>query len=183
SSSRSKAAQMSLRSASNQPRARVLRSSISDVSMCLALWPEISAALVATVAVNADAGDFAGVLDPLPDEARQVFQRRRSQRFDLVQELVVERLADLVHAAFEQAEIEHHAGCGIGGAAHAHFGAKGVAVDFLAGRAKGRSLEEMRSFKAKRFRQFPHLESPGSYLMPSVLYVCRLSRHCGCRRQ
>src|SRR5688572_15242347 len=101
---------MSLRKASNQALARVLRSSINYMSMRLALRPEIRAALVATVAMNADAGDLAGVLDPLPDEARQVFQRRRAQRLDLVQKLVVEGLADLLHAAFEQAEIQHHAG-------------------------------------------------------------------------
>src|SRR5260370_10878092 len=125
----------------------------------LTLRPEVSAALVATVAVNADARDLSGVLNPLPDEARQVFQRRRSQRYDIVQELVVERLLHLRHAAFEQAEIEQHPGCGIGGTAQAHFGAERVAVDFLAGRAKGRSRQRMRGLETERFRQFPHLET------------------------
>src|SRR5205085_6639494 len=108
----------------------------NDGSEYLALWPEISAALVATVAMNADAGDLAGMLEALPDEARDIFQCRRSQRLDLVQKLVIEGLADLFHAAFEQAEIQHHAGGWIGRAAHAHFGAKRVAVNFLAGRAE-----------------------------------------------
>jgi len=72
---------------------------------------------------------------------------------------VVERLADPFHAAFEQAEIQHHAGGGIGRAAHAHFGAERVAVNFLAGHAEGRPLQRMRGFEAKRFSQFPHLEN------------------------
>ena len=83
------------------------------------------------------------------NEARNVFQRRRSQRLDLVQKLVVEGLADLFHAAFEQAEIHYHAGLRIGRAAHAHLGAKRVAVNFLAGGAEGRSLQRMRGFEAK----------------------------------
>ena len=103
----------------------------------------------ATVPENADARDLAGVLDPLPDEPRDVFQRRRAQRLDLVEQLVVERQADLFHAALEQAEIDHHAGLRIGRAAHAHLGAKRVAVNFLAGRAEGRALQRMRGLEAK----------------------------------
>src|SRR4051794_6224882 len=174
---------MSLRSASNQLLARALRSSMKDRSIRLFLRSEIRTALVATVPMDADARDLARVLNPIPDEARDIFQRRGPQRLDPVQELVVQRLLYLRHAAFEQAEIEHHSGGGVGRAAHADFGAKRVAVDFLAGRAEGGSRQRMRGFKAKRFRQFPHRESPKSYLMPSVLCVCRLSRHCGWRRQ
>src|SRR6185503_1822710 len=178
---------MSLRSASNQALARVLRPSISDMSIwnsrlyppslrakrsnpsccekewiassltllamtakvTLSLRPEISTALVATVAMNADTRDLAGVLDPLEDIARNIFQRRRSQRLDLVEELVVERLAHLFDAALEQAEVHHHAGGRIGRAAHAHLGAKRVAVNFLAVRAEGRPLQRMRGFEAK----------------------------------
>src|SRR5260221_13496709 len=113
---------MSLRSASNQLRARDLRSSIALTSIGSALRSEIGAALVAAVAVNADAGDFSGVLQPLEDEARQVLQRRLPQRLDLVEELVVERLLHLRHAAFEQAEIEHHSRGRIGRATQAHLG-------------------------------------------------------------
>src|SRR5829696_3606225 len=140
---------MSSRNASNQALARVLRSSMTDTSMRLALWPKVGAALVATVAVNADTRNLAGVLDPFKDVARDIFQRRHSQRLDLVQELVVEGLADFFHAAFEQAQIQHHAGGGIGRAAHAHLGTKRVAVNFLAVRAEGRSLQRMRGFEAK----------------------------------
>jgi hypothetical protein len=99
--------------------------------------------------MNADAGDLAGVLDTLEDVARDIFQRRRSKRLDVVEKLVVEGLADLVHPSFEQAEIQHHAGGRIGRAAHAHLGAKRVAVNFLAGRAEGRPLQRMRGFEAK----------------------------------
>jgi hypothetical protein len=102
---------------------------------------------------------FSRVLQPFKDEARKVFQRRRPQRLYPVQKLVVERLLHLRHAAFEQAEIEHHACGGIGRAPQAHFGTKRVAVDFLAGHAKRRPLQRMRGLEAKRFRQFPHRES------------------------
>src|SRR6478736_3025552 len=112
---------MSLRSASNQPRARALRSSITFTSIGSALRSEIGAAFVATVTMNADARDLACVLEALPDEARQVFQRRRPERLDLVQELVVERLLHLSHTAFEQAEIVQHSRGGVRRAAQADF--------------------------------------------------------------
>src|SRR2546429_5351927 len=131
------------------PCANASRLSQAMTAINLTLRPEISAAFVATVAMNADARDLAGVLEAFPDEARDVFQRRSAQRVDLVQKLVVEGLADLFHAAFEQAEIQHHAGLRIGRAAHAHLGAKRVAVNFLAGRAEGRPLQRMGGLEAK----------------------------------
>src|SRR3982074_3097018 len=131
---------MSLRSASNQLRARTLHSSIPFTSIGSALRSEIGAALVAAVAVNADAGDLSGVLQPFKDEARQVFQRWLPQRLDLVEELMVERLLHFRHAAFEQAEVEQHSRGRIGRAAQAHFGTKRVTVDFLTGLAERRSL-------------------------------------------
>src|SRR5207245_629071 len=101
----------------------------------LALRPVIGAALVAAVAMHADAGNLPGVLQPLPDEARKVFQGRRTQRLDAVEQLVVEHLANVSDTLVEQAEVEHHAGLWIRRAADADLGAEGVAVDFLAGRA------------------------------------------------
>src|SRR5664279_5024181 len=55
----------------------------------LILWAEIAAALVAAIAMNAYPRDRAGVLNLLPDKARKVLQRRRPQRLDLVEQLVV----------------------------------------------------------------------------------------------
>ena len=179
---------MSSRSASNQPRARAFLAIFSiRASTCPsecrsnALRAVIGAALVAAVAVHADPRHLAGVLDPLPDEARQVFQRRRPERLDLVEELVVERLLHLGHAAFEQAEIEHHAGRGIGRAAHADLGAERMAVDFLAGRAHVVPGSACAASNRNDFVN-SHILKIWScpiqfYLMPSVLCVCRLSRH------
>src|ERR1700733_14023504 len=100
---------------------------------------------------------------------------------------MVECLPDLGHAAFEQAKVEQHPGRGIGRAAHDDLGPERVAVDLLAGRAIGRSRQGVRRLESERFRQFPHRQSciafQTSYLMPSVLWVCTLSRHCGWRRQ
>src|SRR5438874_2486398 len=124
----------------------------NDGECNLALRPKISAALVATVAVHADAGDLSGVLQLVPDEARKILQRRRAERFHPVEQLVVERLVHLGHAALQEAKIEHHAGHGIRRAADADFGAKRVAVNFLARRAKRRSRQRMRRLEAERFR-------------------------------
>src|SRR3954454_4179485 len=136
---------MSSRRASNQARARVLRSSIklgSNVDVILStLRTVIGAALVATVAVDADAGELADRGEPLPDEAREVFQRRRAQRLDLVEVLVIKRHAHVLDGALDQAEIDHHAGFGIGRAAQRHLGAKGVAVDLFAISAESRSRQ------------------------------------------
>src|SRR3954447_14703409 len=108
---------MSSRKASNQARAQALRSSIKSGSivdvissaLSSALRTVIGAALVATVAVNADAGEHAHRRQPLPDEARQVFQRRGAERLDLVEELVVEHHAHVLDRPLKQAEIDHHA--------------------------------------------------------------------------
>src|SRR3954464_11307638 len=50
------------------------------------LRPKITAAFVAAVAVHADARQPAGMRDPLPDEAREVFQRRGPERLDVVEQ-------------------------------------------------------------------------------------------------
>src|SRR6266700_8306829 len=84
----------------------------------------IGAAFVAAVAVDADPRDVAGVLDPLEDEARQVFQGRQPERLDPVEQLVVEGVADVGHAAREQAEIDYHSSVRIRRAAHGDFGAE-----------------------------------------------------------
>src|SRR5262245_50575499 len=99
---------MSSRKRSNQARARALRSSIELGSiadaMSSALRTVIGAALVATVTVNADAGQPVDVLEPLPDEAREVFQRRHAQRLDLVEVLVVQRQPHVLDGALDEAE-------------------------------------------------------------------------------
>src|SRR5205085_10537392 len=61
----------------------------------LALRSVIGAAFVAAVTMHADAGDLTGVLHPLPDKAREIFQCRKAQRLDLVEQLVIELLAHL----------------------------------------------------------------------------------------
>src|SRR2546429_5149166 len=96
------------------PCANASRLSQAMTAINLTLRPEISAAFVATVAMNADAGDLAGVLEAFPDEARDVFQRRSAQRVDLVMELVVEGLPYLFHSSFDKAKIHHHAVCRTG---------------------------------------------------------------------
>src|SRR2546423_13203048 len=53
-------------------------------------WSVIGAAFVATVSVDAHPRDPSGMLYPIPDEARDIFQRRRAKRRAPVQELVVE---------------------------------------------------------------------------------------------
>src|SRR5882762_470675 len=141
----------------------------------LTLRAEIAATLVAAVTVHAHPGDAAGALDPLPDKARKILQRRRSKRVDVVEQFVIEHFPHLGHASFEQAEVQHHACRGIGHAAHGHLGAERVAVDFLACRTQRRSGQRMRGLEAERFRQFPHLKESNFYLIPSALWVCRLS--------
>src|SRR3569833_703435 len=103
--------QMSSRNRSNQARARALRSSSSAVSIgfpCArpfgvsGLWPEIGAALMAGVAVDAAAGDGADMLEALIDEAREVLERRQSDRLDLVEKLVIEHLLGLRHRGRQQ---------------------------------------------------------------------------------
>src|SRR5216684_579881 len=126
----------------------------------LALWAIISAALVATVTVYAHPRDRARALNPIPDEARKVLQRRRSKRVDLVEQFVVEHLAHLGHASFEKAEVQYHACRGIGRAAHRYLGTERVAMDLLARRAKRRSAQRMGGLEPERFRQFPHPENP-----------------------
>src|ERR1700748_2513694 len=155
---------MSSRRRSHQPRARALRSSITDMSISvatrfdacsckrtgtrfaarrLALRTVISAAFVAAVAMNAHPRDRPRMLDPFPDEARQVLQGRGPERLDLVEQLVVEHLLHLRDVALEQAEIEHHPRRRVGRAAHSDLGAERMAVDFLALRTQCRSRQRM----------------------------------------
>src|SRR5882757_11558405 len=75
----------------------------------LTLRAEIGATLVAAVTVHAHPRDPAGALEPLPDKARKVLQRRRSERVDVVEQFVIEHYPHLGHAPFEQAEVQHHA--------------------------------------------------------------------------
>src|ERR1700688_4072645 len=126
----------------------------------LTLRAVIGAAFVAAGAVDADPRAPPRVLDPFPDEARQVLQRRGPERLDLVEQLVVQHLLHLRDGALEQAEIEHHPRRGIGRAAHGNLGAKRVAVDLLAGRAQCRSRQRMGRLEPERFRQFPHSKNP-----------------------
>src|SRR5690606_30325318 len=100
---------------------------------------EIGAAFAAAVTMHADAGDGSRVLDMIPDEARQILQRRRAKSFDIVEELMVELVPDLAHAPFKQAEIEHHTARGIGRAAQAHLGPERMAVNLHARGSQCRS--------------------------------------------
>src|SRR5690349_13888017 len=102
-------------------------------TITLALRSVIGAALVAAVAMDGDAHDRARMLHAFEDEARQVLQRRRPQRLDPVQELVVEDFLDVREAPLQQAEIEQHAGFRIGSAAHGDLGTERMAVNLLAG--------------------------------------------------
>src|SRR5258708_19857411 len=195
---------MSSRKRSNQARARALRCSSKDISMQwspevlailfkrtgtrfaskrLALRAVIGAAFVAAVAVNTHPRDPPRMRKALPDEARKVLQRRRSERLDLVEQLVVEHFLDLRHTTLQQPQIQHHPGRGIGRAAHRYLCTEGVAVDFLACRTQCRSRQRMRCLEPERFCQLPHFKNSKFYLIPIVLCVCRLSRHCGWRRQ
>src|SRR5258708_13098633 len=49
------------------------------------LRPVIGAAFVAAITVDAHPRDPSSVLQPIPDQAREVFQRRRAERPDPVQ--------------------------------------------------------------------------------------------------
>src|SRR5580704_9547219 len=113
--------------------------SLAMTEPCLALRSVIGAAFVATVTMDADARDLACMLQSFPDEAREAFQRRRSELLDGVQQLVVEQFLNLAHAVIEQAEVEHHAGPWIGRAAHRDFGSERMTVDLLGAFAKGRA--------------------------------------------
>src|SRR3954462_2750128 len=97
-----------------------------------ALRPEIDAALVAAIPEYADPHDRSASRHAVPDEARQIFQRRNADRLDLVEKLMIERLAQFIEPAIEQAEIHHHAGHRVGDSADGDFGPEGMAVDFLA---------------------------------------------------
>src|SRR5882724_9256113 len=79
-------------------------------NVALTLGPVISATLAAAVAVNTHPRDLSRVRELLPDEARKVLQRRRSEPLDLVEHLVVEDFLHVLQAALQQAEIEHHPG-------------------------------------------------------------------------
>src|SRR5437016_4668464 len=98
----------------------------------LTMRPVIGAAFPATVAVDADPGDPSGVLQPIPNEAREVFQGRPAERLDPVQQPMIKRLADRRHALLQNPEIQHHAGRRIGRAADGHFGTERMTVDRLA---------------------------------------------------
>lgn len=97
----------------------------------------------------ADACHVSCVLDMIPDETRQIFQRRRAESFDVVEELMIKLALDLAHTAIEQAEIEHHSALGIRLAADAHLGAERMAVDFHARGAQCRSRQRMRGLEAE----------------------------------
>src|SRR5262245_60846608 len=92
---RPRASRMPCRSGRVKPRTSLAPSAcvVRSARRPSSLRPVIGAALVAAVAMHADAGDLTGVLQPLPDEAREVFQRRRTQRLDAIEQLVVEHLA------------------------------------------------------------------------------------------
>src|SRR5260221_8590946 len=167
---------MSSRKRSNQARARALRSSITDISIQrppqvlaillkrpgtrfaskrLALRAVIGAAFVAAVAVNTHPRDPPRMRKALPDEARKVLQRRRSERLDLVEQLVVEHFLHLRHTMLEQAEIQHHPGRRIGRAAHGDLGAERVAVDFFACCAQRRTGQRMGCLESETILSVP----------------------------
>src|SRR5260221_4364934 len=143
----------------------------------------IGAALVAAVAVNTFPRDLPRMREALPDKARKVLQRRRPKRLDLVEQLVVEHFLDLRHPTLQQPQIQHHPGRGIGRAAHRYLCTEGVAVDFLACRTQSRSRQRMRCLEPERFCQLPHFKHSKFYLIPIVLFVCRLIRPFGLRSQ
>src|SRR5262245_50180189 len=82
------------------------------------LWSVLGPALAATVAVNADRGEPVDMRGPFPDEAREIFQCRRPERLDPVEQLVVERLLNLGNAPLQKAKVHHHAAFGIRHATH-----------------------------------------------------------------
>src|SRR5882724_3264968 len=79
-------------------------------NVALTLGPVISAALAATVAVNAHSRDPSRVRELLPDKARKVLQRRRPEPLDLVEHFVVEDFLHVFQTALQKTEIEHHPG-------------------------------------------------------------------------
>src|SRR5437868_3694331 len=113
----------------------------------------------------------------IEDEAREVFKGRRPERFDAVEQLVVQRLLHLREPVLQDSDIHDHPGCGIGCAADGHLGAVGMAVHLGAGVTQRGAGEGVGGLETKRLGQFPHQR------IPKVLCVCRLSRHCGWARQ
>src|SRR5580700_3245259 len=174
----SNAAQMSSRSASNQARARILRVSSCPASMRLPTYrPLIAAGFLAAVAEHGDAGHVAGLLHVIEYEARQMLERRRAERVDLVEMLVIEARPDVLKPLLQHPEVDDHSGGRVGNAPDGDLGPIGVAVDLLAGRAQRGAGDGVRGLEPERLGQLPHQR------IPTVLCVCRLSRHCGWRRQ
>ncbi len=131
----------------------------------------IGAAFVAAVAMDADARDL-----PACCSRSQMKRDRFSSVGAPSASILLSNLWSSVFCtsamrALEQAEVEHHAGRGIGRAAHGDLGAERMAVDFLAGLAERRAGQRMRRLEAERFRQFPHRKSDAEVLSDTECLV------------
>src|SRR5262249_55440121 len=93
--------------------------------------PEIAARLLATVTIHRHALHAADMLYPFPDEPRKILERRRSQRLDPVEQLVIEHLLHVRDAALELAEINDHSRLRIGLAGDSDLGAERMPMNFL----------------------------------------------------
>src|SRR6266516_3509760 len=138
---------------------------------------EIAACLIAAVTIHGDASHAACMLNPLPNEFREIFQRRGPQRLDAIEQLVIEHLLHIADAALELPEIHDHSGLRIRLTANRDLRAERVPMDLLAGGPQGRAGDRMGGFEPERFGQLPH------HRIPSNLWVWRLKLHCGCSRQ
>src|SRR5579883_3006793 len=106
---------------------------------------QVGTALAAGLAPDADAREAGERLSELAiDPRRQALQRRHGKPVDLVEEAVVETVAQAGELRLDDAEIDDPAGLGIGCAAQRHLDAEGMAVEPAIGMAFGRRRQEMR---------------------------------------
>src|SRR6185312_13453577 len=111
------------------------------------------------------------------DPRRQDLERRHGKAVDLVEEVMIETVAQCRDALLDLAEIDEPAARRVGRAGERHFDAKGMAVQAPVGMPFRRRRQEMRGIETEFLGDFD------AHGMPMNLWVWRLRRQRGCARQ
>ena len=111
------------------------------------------------------------------DELAQVLQCCGSKLRYVIQEPVIEHLANKLDLLSHAAQVLHHPGVRVSIAEQGDFGVVGVAVNAPATRSIDLAVEGMRGFEEELLAQLV------DHRMPTILWICTLGRHCGCARQ
>jgi len=90
----------------------------------------------------------------LKNKGTQIFQRRRTQAFNFIEELMVKQVANSLYLFTLYRDVNHHSGFRIRLAPHSHFGLVGVAVYPATALRFDLAKQCMGRLKIKPLRQF-----------------------------